>query len=348
MLPFIEFLFNNGSSSAMAVAQYINATNYAVGNGVADDTVALRAAESAAFAAKSILLMPSGTTYLFSGTFQPRVTVVGWGATLKQKDTSANAGLSTLLMSSASGVALVGLKVDSQSKRSGIKLDTCNNVDLYGTFSTNLMFGGHQFYSCSNINVQKCKSTNIIYDPSGSAADGFYARTSRNILFRDCRAESFRRIGFVSEGDSTTKSDHIKWQSCWAKDASNCDDSATEYNAAFWAENTNNCTMVDCVGENIASGIGQSSNRVGVFVLGGFQNAACLQVIQRCHTIGNSVSVQDSAISIYGAVPGVTVVVEECLIQKSHVGIYRPASPSFAISISNMRYDQVGTQVLNY
>lgn len=30
MLPFIEFLFNNGVSGSMAVAQYINATDYAV------------------------------------------------------------------------------------------------------------------------------------------------------------------------------------------------------------------------------------------------------------------------------------------------------------------------------
>ena len=67
-------------SYSMIEAAPINVADYgAVGDGVANDTASLIAAEAAAYAAGMVLYVPAGT-YNFNGAWTVRVNLYGYGA----------------------------------------------------------------------------------------------------------------------------------------------------------------------------------------------------------------------------------------------------------------------------
>lgn len=267
-------------TTQMRFLDMFSAMEFCAGDGATDDTANLVNAEAEAFALGKVLFFPSGRTFLTNGTFNCRVPIYGVGAKIQQTNTGTVSSfeVGTVVYTGISAVEVHGLTIDSASSRGGLILVNCIGARVYDVHSINIAGLGFGAYGTTGAYFFSCTATNIIYPvntigTAGSAADGFTFAGSQACRVVDCYATNFQRIGFVSDINGTVKSDNIIFERCYAKNANNCDLSTTEYNAAFWQENTNNGLIIDCVGENISSGVGQTSARVRGWTLGAGQSA---------------------------------------------------------------------------
>lgn len=316
----------------------------AVGDGVADDTAALVAAEAAAFAAGATLVLPAGRVFAFNGVFSTRVSILGYGARIKQTQVAVDgSGANATVKITASGVTIRGLTVDSNFKRGGFSGDGMSDVMLQDCVALNCVNAGFIFYLGNNIQAWRCKASDIRYfevPSTGDPADGFYFGGCTNSQWVSCAAENFRRIGFVSEGNGATKSAGIRALFCRATDANNCDDSTTEFNAGFWAENTNSVDWLYCVADRIAGNTGQTNGRV----VGLVGLAVGNTVRGNCNVIGCRVfggtGYLPNGISVSGSGTFADVLVENCYVSRARAGVFTNCNLN-RLTIRNLAVDDI-------
>jgi hypothetical protein len=323
---------------------FVNVKHYgAVGDGETDDTAAIDAAEAFAYANNRALLFPCGFAFGYSGKFQPRVDVWGYGATLKQlagSEILTNV-FGVVYYPSRANLTLVGLSIDGNFKSTGVGVDGGSGVKIIDVSASNVIHAGFNFYSHARPHVARCLASDIRYQQDGAGpADGFFFGGCTDALAEDCRAYRPRRIGFVSEGNGATKGDRVIFRRCITDEPHYCDNSAAEYNTAFWAENTNSVDFVDCVGVNIAGNAGQTSGRVaGMVVLGLGNNAQGTVNAQRCRMYGGAgrlpVAYSVDGSGTYGAVN-----IEDCFAQKITTGVHITGGAA-ELSIARPVFDDI-------
>lgn len=256
----------------------------AVGNGVADDSSAIAAAEVRcnSLTPKGVLFFPAGHTFTYNGSFSCRVSISGYGATLKQLASSVsgvNAAGVILLNGLSNDVTIAGLTIDANNKTTGIYVQSCTgtvrHVDVAVNNAINLGFGT---ILSSNVLYRNCRANGVDYYRTGFSdpADGFYTGGGTTTVYEGCEATDVERICFVSDREGSAKQETVKWIGCHASNAHDCDDSATEFNAGFWAENTVNAYMVGgCTVSNISGNPGQTSGRVHGVILSPTLSSGC-------------------------------------------------------------------------
>jgi hypothetical protein len=296
----------------------------AVGDGAADDTAALIAAEAVAYTSGRSLFFPGGT-YCFDGTFTTRVSIEGSGATIKQTQSAVSLN-NTLgaVAAGADGIVISGLTVDGGLKTSGFTSDGRSYITYRECVASNCVNIGFGNFNGSRIDVWSCRATGIRYNATGvagRAADGFYFGGCTRSRWIGCGADDFRRIGFVSESNGATKSAQIQALFCLASNANNCDDSTTEYNSGFWAENTNSIDWLYCTASDIATGVGQTSGRVtGFWALGAGNNSRGSVSVVGCRVFGGT-NYLPSAMMISGSSTYADVLVQDCYLNRARTGI---------------------------
>jgi hypothetical protein len=264
----------------------------AVGNGTTPDTSAINAAEAEAYATGNVLFFPSGKTFAYNGTFTCRVSVMGYGATLKQL-ASTEALVGFLYYDTTDNVFVQGINIDGNSTRRPLFFQTCNNVEVRDVTVNDALFGGIAFYDSTYIKVSNCTVDGVVLDAVQTiAADGYLFAACQNVQVVNCVAKNFERIGFVCETSGTgVKTDNVQFLNCIADTASNCDQTVGEYNAAFWHENTNNVSYVNCTALNISSGVGQTSGRVRAFQAAVGPDKVCQQNYVNCVVADNTTDI---------------------------------------------------------
>ena len=314
----------------------VNVLDYgAIADGVTDSTAAIIAAEAAAYSSKSILTFPANSDeYLFSGYLTLRCSVSGYGATIKQ--TSSALETNPIFYVSSSNIDIIGITLDGNSKSAGLLTNSASdNLRIVDCNAINCLRAGFGIYESENSFISKCKTDNTKYVTGGTgSADGFYLGGCVNTSIVQSYANNFRRIGFVSESSDSVKSSGIIINDCVANDANNCDDSLTEFNAAFWVENTNNATVSNCVGTNIAGNTGQTSGRVAGLVYGGGENIPSKIVFDSCF-IGDASGTLPSAIKLGGSTTDLDIVVSNCYVNTYNVGV-SIAGNSNSVTVNNL------------
>ncbi|CAE6901504.1 hypothetical protein [Paraburkholderia domus] len=303
----------------------LSVLEFCVGDGVADDTVGLYEAELQAFATGKSLLFPYGTIVKYNGQFTPRVHVWGYGAKLLQASNVITQS-ATLSVSNLTDVQVVGLTIDGGGAYRGLVTNSCTSIRIIDVTAQNCVGMAFGHYVPTDLLQSRTRAKTITYGFSvtptaGGSADGVYIAGGLNARVVDCRAEDFCRIGFVSEQNGTLKSSNVTFEGCYAKYGHDCDQSTTEYNAGFWAEDTNSGAFIDCWAENIASGVGQTSNRVTAFVIGAGQGGAGTQSIQGCRTFGNT-NVLSCAYSVKGVGNLTTLIMQQNYAENANQGVY--------------------------
>jgi hypothetical protein len=280
-------------SYSMITGTPVNVMDFgAVGDGTTSDTIAINAAEAYAYANGNILLFPSGKTFAYSGTFTSRVSISGYGSTLKQLATTESL-VGFVYYDDVDDVFVQGISIDGNSTRRPLFFQTCNNVEVHDVTVKDALFGGIAFYDGAYIKVSNCTVDGVILDAVQTiAADGYLFAACQNVQVVNCVAKNFERIGFVCETSSTgVKTDNVQYLNCIADTASNCDQTVNEANAGYWHENTNNISYVNCTALNIASGVGQTSGRVRGFQAAVGPNKVCQQNYVNCVIDKNTVDI---------------------------------------------------------
>lgn len=293
----------------------------AVGNGVADDTAAITAAEAEAFATNNILLFPAGR-YIFDGQFVCRVSIEGYNATIEQKSTTASVD-SVVRYNTINNITVRGLTIDGNAKYRGLLFVGCDNVKISDVKVFDVGFGGIAVYDGENVEVSNCFVDGVKFITVGTlqtAADGFYFEACTNVRVINSFATNFERIGFVTEGTVSAKSRLVKYANCHASNASNSDATATEYNAGFWHENSHSVEYVNCSALNIATNISQTNGRVAGFVGGAAENLVCLNNYTNCYVDNDSYDVnQGWLLSGTSKYPSYNLV--NCGVRRCTIGI---------------------------
>lgn len=296
----------------------------AKGDGSTDDTAAFVAAETAALAQGRQLHVPSGT-YCINGQWTVRVHVHGYGATIKQTQASVSSSnaFGTVTIA-ADDITINGLSVDAGLKTSGFTGDGKSRLTLRDCKASNCVNLGFGFYGGTDVVLWNCRASNVRYavTPStGEPADPFFFGGCTRSRWISCVAEDFRRIGFVADANGSTKCQQIQAIFCTARNANNCDDSTTEYNGGFWAENTNSVDWLYCVATDIAGNAGQTSGRVvGLWALGGGNNSRGSISVIGCRVFGGS-GYMPNGIAITGSGTFADVVVADCYVSKARTGL---------------------------
>jgi len=279
----------------------------AVGDGLTNSTSAITNAEAAAYAAGGILYFPP-KVYRFLNQFNCRVSIEGHGATLKQLATVwAPSGVNLVYLIRYDGVSnfyIKGLTFDSNLATTGALISNADNVLCEDVTMLNSRYLGLAIISSSNSRISNCVSkvcplTNI---PATAfyAGDPFYFQAVTNFEVVNCYAYDFGRIGFVVEGFvGGTVSNDILFTNCIAEYAHDSDGSATEFNAGFWTENSNNTQYVNCEALNISSGVNQTNKRVAGFVSSSGSSAPCSRSYVNCIVDKNTIRIPNGIIS-YG------------------------------------------------
>lgn len=85
----------------------------------------------------------------------------------------------------------------------------------------------------------------------GNFGDGFIAMAAENVVYRNCRARDFTRIGFVADtyiDAPRAFCSSIHYEHCFAEDGHNGSIlfGGTEYNAGWWGEQSHDVSCVNC------------------------------------------------------------------------------------------------------
>jgi hypothetical protein len=296
----------------------------AVGDGVADDTAAIQAAEAAAFAIGAVLEFPAGI-YLQDGPRTFRCSISGYGATIKNIIGSEQQSLFSGLVrfDAETDLFVAGLTVDGNDYSNGFNAQSNSSRITYSDCTAiNCIIAGFNAYYCSEISYINCKAINIKYDAVGlDAADGFYAGACLDMSYLNCSAENFERIGFVSDVGGVSQCFRPRYVSCLAKNGNNCDLSLAQYNAGFWMEQTNGAVIDDCTVLDIGGNAGQTSGRViGIVIAAVGDTEDHISVLSNT-TIGDSTGTLPVGISINGSANSATVIVNNVRVNNYNVGI---------------------------
>lgn len=132
-------------------------------------------------------------------------------------------GTKALIVANSSRVKLSDVVGCNSGKGAAIRIEKCTHLYLRG------------------VRANRCR---------GEFGDGFYQFDSQNIRYVSCESYDFTRIGFVSEGKSLNSqiSDKVTYTDCAAEYGHDqgIDYGGGEYNAGFWAENTDDVAYLNC------------------------------------------------------------------------------------------------------
>jgi hypothetical protein len=340
---------NPPATKKAANTTYINAGSYASGNGRTDDTAGIIRAEAAAHAANLPLLFPSGKTFLYSGTFNTRVSLLGYGATLKQRSSTFDGRVATVRLNALTNVYVKGLTIDSINKRIGILIEGCIGTQITDVIAINNVNQGFANYANDDTTYQGCKAIHVRYNftsvpQAGGAADGFGFFGCSNVTAIDCRAEDVRRIGFVADSNGTDVCDQVTFLRCYTFNANHCDDSTTEYNGAFWCENTNNFSATDCTGDNISSGVGQTSGRVIGLIISNGQTGPCAITVAGCKILNNATRMPNALITLAPDVGA--LICRDCFGSHGSIGLVIAGHSPTPFAVSNFTWTDVTTPLV--
>ena len=282
------------SGSGRWVRNYENIINVkwfgAKGDDATNDFDAFMAATATAVANDEDILIPPGSTYILNNSGVDikaplyGCNVWGYGATLKTTD-AAGLYYSSVLLSYKvdtvdvfyEGKTIAGLTIDAGGIKVGMSLSQAHHYQVIDCTVINAVKTGIHVESSNNIVIEKCHVNGVVYRAdNGGSADGIYVASCEYAIIINNHVEDFRRIGIVSEGGATDKSVGTICKNNIVHNANNCDDSATEYNAGIWYENTNGGIISGNNVYDISGNTGQTSGRVNgvVFGSGGSQIAS--------------------------------------------------------------------------
>jgi len=324
----------------------------AKGDGSTDDTAALVLAEAAAFTAGKSLYLPEGI-YRHGGVWQVRVSIHGYGATIRQVATGliTSANHATVRYNSARDVSVLGLSINGNATRGGLAFEGCINARVIDVSTTNTVAFGIALYLQTAAKLERCSARAIRYNktavPSaGGSADGFYHGGCEGITYSDCLAEDFRRIGFVSESANGVKSARIRYSRCSARNGNNSDDSSTEYNAGFWVENTNGVEFTDCTATAMAGNAGQTRGRVvGMTVAALGSSMDAIHTVTRCRVHGGAGRLPAGISLGTGTETYLSVQIRDCQVGKAAIGI-ESLGGYHSVDIQKIHFDDVVYGVL--
>jgi hypothetical protein len=237
----------------------------AVGDGVADDTVAIQNASDAANAANKRLYVPAGT-YKLTSKVTFRSGLIGDGKTKTKFQAVNNGTVAGAIIDiagsgvyeqfwvdgavSADPVTWNNSNYDAFTGWIGIYVVT-NDVQVKSVRATNTQRAGFNTWDGDNISFYDCEANRA----RGNFGDCFFVYYgATNISFINCRAYDFTRIGFVFDGTSPAAavSRNCVYINCHAEyghDRSSLYGGG-EFNSGFWAENCAEVTYESCTSIN--------------------------------------------------------------------------------------------------
>ncbi|RKN74844.1 right-handed parallel beta-helix repeat-containing protein [Paenibacillus ginsengarvi] len=237
---------------------YLNVTWFDTkGDGSTDDTAAIQNADNTAAALSKRLYFPAGV-YMAYGLFINVPWYSDCGAIL-QNNSPESSKYNFIRMTGKDGLTLEGLtfdgnvSADPEAWKGNYDAFT-GAIACYIRDSTNIILRGCIFRNSfmSNLRIENCHSvgveTCILLHARGGSGDGIYARNCQDVRFDRCKAEDYTRIGFVLEGGCV----NVSYSQCYARYGhdSSRQYGGGEFNAGFWAENSETVTYAQCVAEN--------------------------------------------------------------------------------------------------
>ncbi|MCI0511142.1 hypothetical protein C8E00_101561 [Chromohalobacter marismortui] len=191
------------------------------------------------------------------------------------------------------GATLSGMTLDGNVSDDPIRWSTANHDAFTGCLPLDLM--GHDVtahdlvcrrspLACLRVGAHHFVLRDIVAEHArGNYGDGFFIVDASDGLVERCQARDFTRIGFVSDtyGESPEHilSERIDFVDCVAENGhhASIDYGDDEYNAGFWAENSNNVRFIDCRSRNTTHhGFVATTGRTPALGVGSFSLRGCI------------------------------------------------------------------------
>lgn len=245
------------------MAQVVNVTAYGAKSGdLYDNTTAIKAADAAAKILGAAVYFPAGTwpCYDVSPT-APWVGDTGNPKAVVIKNNNPSGNRYQFVYVNGGSWHCAGMTFDGGASNdpttwdnttynnfdgsNGLVLSQVSNFSLFEVHAQNCGMAGFRFERCSDGRIINC-TTNRTRNEFG---DGFYFTSCRDIIVASSLATNHQRIGFVTEGNSTYgPSSNIVFLGCRAENGNHQgkDYGGTEYNVAFWSENSTDIAFIGC------------------------------------------------------------------------------------------------------
>ncbi|MCK2047141.1 MULTISPECIES: right-handed parallel beta-helix repeat-containing protein [Chromohalobacter] len=226
-----------------------------------DQYLALKQLAKAANAQQRDIVFPegdfasSGTGLRFTG-----IRVTGAGVTRTTlRYTSDTYGAFVAIHD---GATLSGMTLDGNVSDDPARWSTANHDAFTGALPLDLL--GHDVTahdlvcrrsprSCLRVGARNFVLRDVVAEHArGNYGDGIFIADSRDGIVERCQARDFTRIGFVTDtyGESPRNilSERIDFIDCLAENGhhASVDYGDDEYNAGFWAENSNDVRFINC------------------------------------------------------------------------------------------------------
>jgi hypothetical protein len=300
----------------------------AKGNGTANDTAAILAADAAAASAGKGLFLPAGT-FMVDAELRATTSWYGEAGTIIKYRGQATSFVRLVYATGVDGITFEGLtfdggvsadpgawtasNYDSFTGASGLSVENCDRPRIIRCHFANTRQHGLRVVSCTGPSISLCTTKRS----RGAFGDGFYLVSNVGLSVSLCWADDYTRIGFVgdSNGDSLLTSHKVSFSSLRATNGHDASImyGGGEFNAGIWCEHTGDVEMTGCfTGNNTHRGInvctGSKSN-------GFFGNRAMI-TLANCHTDGGSWGIYTYSL---GALP-VVVTATACTSKGARIG----------------------------
>ncbi|WP_162818017.1 glycosyl hydrolase family 28-related protein [Niabella yanshanensis] len=297
---FVVYLVFFIVTNIFSQTRIINIKDYgAKGNGLSDDTKAVQEAINAAKVRSASVYLPKGTYLVSSITILCNLSGEN-GTVIKRKAQQKLSKFDFCLIRNQNNLSLNNITFDGSvkvtTKREVIDGGTplfvygSRNIQIQNCIFRNSPQSGLRLEASSNIQINYCSAINS----NGNFGDGYYFNGCSSVQVRNCKADDYTRIGFVTENNSS----NILFDNCRA---SNGHDGSVlyggrEYNAGFWYENSGNITTIACVAEkNKHYGfVATTGKNVGKVIKGDYASYR----FENCNSLNNAVGFQVSSVSV--------------------------------------------------
>lgn len=257
----------------------------AYGDGIHDDSGSIRLANAAAAATGASVLFP-GSRYACH-QIKP---LVNWrsnaNSTLIHNGTQRG-NYDSIWIDSQKGLEFFGLTFDGNvspdpavwtpenfNKFNGVvplTISTASQITFINCTFQNAFKSTVRLERSHGITFRNC----VMRNARGKFGDAMYSVSCHHLVFEDCHAENYTRIGFVCEGNAEWGCSHSnRFTGCTANYGhhQSVDYGDTEYNSGFWCENTASATYIDCSADN--------NSRYGFFISTGVKKGSPVPVAQ--------------------------------------------------------------------